>query len=102
MLAPAEGWQDGATTDKCNDAQRCYDFDVEGSSHSRDEWVESIRKHIAQAQEGEHLGGSCGEIVSTDSVAFSEYWEDDTVGEDALKLSRVFWRRAQANKRTRD
>jgi len=87
-LAPRDGeWAAGATTDKHKDDKRVYVFDVTSSSHSRREWVQSIRKHIEQAQFEAHRRGQGR------SIAQSEYWEDDTVDdEQAAAAARMMWK----------
>jgi hypothetical protein len=97
MLAPAGGWRAGATTDKRNDFGRDYAFDVEGSAHSRTEWVESIRRHIEHAR----LHGDGSESSCSSTEAGSEYWEDGTVDEQSAQMARIFARRALVSKESR-
>jgi len=98
MLAPSKGWRAGATSDKRNDAARDYEFDVEGSSRSRSEWVTLLRRHIEQAEEKRRF---CDD-ESEDSNAGSEYWEDATVDDSSRLISNRFWIRAQENKVNRE
>lgn len=81
-------WAIGATTDKNQDDHRVYEFDVTGSEHSRDVWMEAIITHSAMG-EVQRIGMNRDSQMEFYDAEGCEVWVDESLTEEQMQAAEA-------------